>query len=139
MSALFERLRIERSGIPIYLQIRDQMLQAIGMGIVKPGERMPTMRQVAVAARVDLNTVRHAYEALAKTGAIVILPARGTFVSEEPPRADPAAEAWRIEELAQRTIAAARTSGLDPVEVANRVLALSKELAMPQGKDASHE
>jgi hypothetical protein len=44
---LLHALHIEQSGVPIYVQIRDQVLRAIGAGIVKPGERMPTMRQVA--------------------------------------------------------------------------------------------
>ena len=58
-----DRLTLEASGVPIYVQIRDQMLRAIGEGTLRPGEQMPTMRQVAVALKVDLNTVRHAYGA----------------------------------------------------------------------------
>ena len=46
---------------------------------------MPTMRQVAVSLKVDLNTVRHANTDLEQTGAIVILRARGTYVAERPP------------------------------------------------------
>ena len=63
---MLDSLHIERSGVPIYVQIRDQLLRAIGAGVLKPGERMPTMRQVAVALKIDLNTVRHAYDALAR-------------------------------------------------------------------------
>jgi len=120
-------LRIERTGVPIYVQIRDQILRAIGAGVVRPGEQMPTMRQVAVALRVDLNTVRHAYDALARTGAITIQPARGTFVSERPPPADAAVNAESIDDLALRTIAAARANGVEPSEVAYRILAIVKQ------------
>jgi GntR family transcriptional regulator len=120
-------LRIERTGVPIYVQIRDQVLRAIGAGVVRPGEKMPTMRQVAVALRVDLNTVRHAYEALARTGAITIQPARGTFVSERPPPADASMDAECIDHLALRTIAAARVNGVEPSEVAYRILAIAKQ------------
>src|SRR5215469_10811765 len=94
--SVLKSLRIERNGIPIYVQIRDQVLRAIGAGAIRPGEKMPTMRQVAVALRVDLNTVRHAYDALARTGAIIIQPARGTFVSDRPPPADTTVDAKRI-------------------------------------------
>ena len=124
---MLERLRIEQSGVPIYVQIRDQMLRAIGAGIVKPGERMPTMRQVAVALRVDLNTVRHAYDALARAGAITVRPARGSFVAEHPPPVDRADSMDRLDELAHRTIGAARAAGIDPVEVARRILALHRQ------------
>ena len=68
---LLDILYIERSEIPIYVQIRDQVLRAIGAGILKPGEKMPTMRQIAVALRIDLNTVRNAYDLLAEASVIV--------------------------------------------------------------------
>ena len=122
-----DSLRIERTGVPIYVQIRDQVLRAIGAGVVRPGEKMPTMRQVAVALRVDLNTVRHAYDALARIGAITIQPARGTFVSEQPPPADATVNAECIDDLALRTIATARASGLEPSEIAYRILAIAKQ------------
>ncbi|HYZ22776.1 MAG TPA: GntR family transcriptional regulator [Rhodopila sp.] len=121
---MLDTLHIEPSGVPIYVQIRDQLLRAIGAGVLKPGEKMPTMRQVAVALRVDLNTVRHAYDALARTGAITIQPARGTFVAEKPPHADEAARTRQLADLAHRTIASARALGLDPVEVAQQMLAI---------------
>jgi GntR family transcriptional regulator len=120
-------LRIVRTGVPIYVQIREQVLRAIGAGVVRPGEKMPTMRQVAVALRVDLNTVRHAYDALARIGAITIQPARGTFVAERPPPTDATLDAKRVEDLALRTIAAARASGLEPGDVAYRILAIAKQ------------
>jgi GntR family transcriptional regulator len=119
---VLDTLYIERSGVPIYVQIRDQLLRAIGAGVLKPGEKMPTMRQVAVALRIDLNTVRHAYDALARTGAIIIQPARGTFVAERPPEADETGRAERLADLAHRTIASARAIGLDPVEVAQHMM-----------------
>jgi GntR family transcriptional regulator len=123
---LLESLHIEQSGVPIYVQIRDQVLRAIGAGIVKPNEKMPTMRQVAVALKIDLNTVRHAYDALARTGAIVILPARGTFVAEAPPPTSLSVQSERLDDLAHRTIASARANGIDPAEVAHRILAIQQ-------------
>ena len=123
---MLDDFHIEQSGVPIYLQIRDQLLRAIGAGTILPGEQMPTMRQVAVSLKVDLNTVRRAYDAAAEVGAIVILPARGTFVAEAPPRIDTGARAAKVEDLALRTIATATSSGLDPAEVAQKILALTK-------------
>ncbi len=123
---LLESLRLEQSGVPIYVQIRDQVLRAVGAGVVQPGEKMPTMRQVAVSLKIDLNTVRHAYDALARLGVITVLPARGTFVAERPPAVDPGAVAQRLDDFAHRTIAAAAANGLDPVEVAGRILAIAE-------------
>lgn len=118
-------IHLEPNGIPIYVQIRDQMLRAIGAGRVKPGEQMPTMREVAVTLQVDLNTVRHAYDELERTGAIVIRRARGTFVAEAPPRADRQDHARKVDALAHQAIAVAKAAGVDPHDVANKVLQLT--------------
>ncbi|WP_158746523.1 GntR family transcriptional regulator [Acidisphaera sp. L21] len=124
---MLDSFQIELSGVPIYLQIRDQMLQAIGAGLAKPGERMPTMRQVAIALRVDLNTVKHAYDALARTGAVEVQPARGTFVAEHPPPLDLAMQKARVNDLAHRAIASAKTIGADPLQVARRIIEINAE------------
>ena len=119
-------IHLQNNGVPVYVQIRDQMLQAIGTGVLHPGAQMPTMREVAVALKVDLNTVRHAYTDLEQTGAIVILRARGTFVSERPPPVDVARQAKRAAALAQQAVAMANAAGVDPVEVAEEILRISK-------------
>jgi len=93
---------------------------------MKPGEQMPTMREVAVALQVDLNTVRHAYDELEKTGAIVIRRARGTFVADAPPRADRQDHARKVESLAQQALATAKAAGVDPGDVAKKLLQLTQ-------------
>lgn len=114
-------LYLQTNGVPVYVQIRDQMLQAIGAGALRPGEQMPTMRQVAVTLKVDLNTVRHAYSDLEQTGAIVILRARGTYVAERPPALSATKQAKRVESLAQQAIAMANAAGVDPIDVAREI------------------
>jgi len=119
-------LHIENNGVPIYVQIRDQVLRAIGSGVLRPGEQLPTMRQLAVDLRVDLNTVRHAYDELEDTGAIVILRAKGTYVADKPPSIDAARQAKKVQALAHQAIALATSAGVDPLEVAREMLQLSK-------------
>lgn len=119
-------LRIEKNGVPIYVQIRDQMLRLIGAGVVAPGERLPTMRQVAVALKTDLNTVRHAYDELARTGAITVVKARGTYVPERPPSRPASAAAEEMDDLAHRTIASATALGIAPAALARRILQLTR-------------
>ena len=114
------------SGIPIYVQLREQLLRAIGAGELRPGERMPTMREVAVALKVDLNTVRHAYEDLERAGAIVLERGRGSFVSQHPPTTDEAAHAELTDNLAKQTIATARSTGVDPLALARRIAELAQ-------------
>ncbi|MBL8691290.1 MAG: GntR family transcriptional regulator [Rhodospirillaceae bacterium] len=124
--ALLDRLSLDANGVPIYVQLRDQMLSAIGDGRLKPGEQMPTMRQVAVALKVDLNTVRHAYGDLERQGAIVIRRAKGTYVADVPPATDPRDREHLTEELALRAVADARTRGVEPAAVARRILKIVK-------------
>jgi GntR family transcriptional regulator len=123
---VLDRLRLDANGVPIYVQLRDQLLSAIGEGRLKPGEQMPTMRQVAVQLKVDLNTVRHAYGELERQGAIVILRAKGTYVTDAPPATDPRDREHLIEELALRAVADARTHGVEPAAVARRILSIVK-------------
>jgi GntR family transcriptional regulator len=118
---------LERSGVPIYLQIRDQFRHAIGNGTLRPGEQLPTMRQLAVQLKVDLNTVRHAYDELVRSGVIVVLRARGTYVAEKPPPVDVARQASKVQSLAHQVMALATSSGIDPVEVANELLKVAKQ------------
>ena len=119
--------QIERSGVPIYVQIRDQIQRAIGNGSLRPGEQLPTMRQLAVDLKVDLNTVRHAYDELERSAVIVILRARGTYVAEKPPPVDAARQVRKVQSLAHQFIALATSSGIDPADVANELLRIAKQ------------
>src|SRR5215469_16184454 len=81
---LLATLSLKQNGVPIYVQLREQMLQALGARILGHGDQMPTMREVATAMKVDLNTVRHAYDELERLGAITLIRGRGSFVAEPP-------------------------------------------------------
>lgn len=120
-------LNLEISGVPIYVQLRDQFLRIMGQGGLNAGDQMPTMRQVAVALRVDLNTVRHAYEELEQMGAVVLIRGRGSFVVDSLPVRAGIAVAQHLDNLARQTLATAITQGLDPLTLAQRIAALAAE------------
>lgn len=124
---ILEALRLEETGVPIYVQLRDQLLRTLSAGLLRPGDQMPTMRQVAVALRVDLNTVRHAYDELERMGAITLERGRGSFVAKPPPAEDPAARAAQLDNLARQTIATAASLGLDPRALARRISGLAQQ------------
>jgi GntR family transcriptional regulator len=119
-------LRIEQSGVPIYVQIRDQVMHLIGTGVFAPGQQMPTMRQVAVALRVDLNTVRHAYDELARAGVINVVRARGTYVAEKRHPAMQSPNTKAIDDVARRCIELATVAGVEPKVVARRIVEMVK-------------
>jgi GntR family transcriptional regulator len=118
-------LRLGDSGVPIYVQLREQLLGAIGAGVLAPGDQMPTMRQVAVALKVDLNTVRHAYDELERAGAIRLERGRGSFVADAPPTIDADVRAARLDNLARQSLAMAQAQGIAPEVLAERILGLA--------------
>ena len=84
---MLESLSVQDSGVPIYVQLREQILALIGRGALKPGAQIPTMRQVAVALKIDLNTVQRAYAELEREGVLSKQRGVGSFVTEVvPPR-----------------------------------------------------
>jgi len=71
-----------KSGMPIYLQIADQVRAAAASGAVRPGEALPSIRPLAEELRVNRNTVAKAYAELESQGVIETLPGRGCFLKE---------------------------------------------------------
>jgi GntR family transcriptional regulator len=71
-------LALQDNGVPIYVQLRDQIAAAIGRGLLKPGEQLATMREVAVALSIDLNTVQRAYAELEREGILSMVRGRGS-------------------------------------------------------------
>ena len=124
---LLKLLRLDDSGVPIYVQLRDQILRNLGAGVLARGDQMPTMREVAVALKIDLNTVRHAYDELERMGAITLIRGRGSFVAEPPPPMGVRAQATQIDSLAKQTLALAAAAGIDPAALADRIKALAKQ------------
>lgn len=73
-----------RSGIPIYVQIIEQIQQLVGSGKLKVGDQLPTVRQLAAELRVNFNTVARAYRMLDDAGIISTQHGRGTYILEQP-------------------------------------------------------
>jgi GntR family transcriptional regulator len=68
---------------PIYAQIVDQIRWQIESGALKPGDQLPTVRQMATDLRVNFNTVARAYRILDESGVISTQHGRGTYILEE--------------------------------------------------------
>jgi GntR family transcriptional regulator len=121
---MLEQLVLHDNGIPIYVQLRDQLATLIGRGLLKPGERLPTMREVAVALRIDLNTVQRAYAELERDGLLTLMRGSGTFVAEAPPA--PRNIRKQTQDFAARIAAQARAQGIDLGEVAEALAKLAE-------------
>ncbi len=113
-----EELRLdERSGVPVYLQLRDQVLHAIARGSLRRGDQLPTVREVAVALTVNPNTVNRAYAELEREGILQTQRGRGTFVADNA-RGDRRPHRIKLLELAERFVAQARSLGFEADEIA---------------------
>jgi len=73
-----------RSGIPIYLQIVDQIKHMLISGELKPEDQLPTVRQLAAELRVNFNTIARAYRILDEAGLISTQQGRGTYFLSGP-------------------------------------------------------
>ena len=76
-------LRIEpSSAVPIYRQITDQIRESIACGLLKPGEQMPSVRQLADELAVNQNTILKVYNELCRDGVLKTERGSGTFVAD---------------------------------------------------------
>ena len=67
---------------PLYLQVKEQLLHRVAVGDLKPGEEIPSIRQLAADIRVSVITIKRAYLELELEGVIQTRQGRGSFVAE---------------------------------------------------------
>src|SRR5579872_3002736 len=107
-----------RSGVPIYLQIIEQVKRSVALGVLAPGEQLPTVKQLALDLTVNPNTVAKAYRELERDEIIETSPGRGSFVRANGTAATAHAAASDV--TAETLIAAvreARSIGLNAPQV----------------------
>lgn len=69
-----------RSGVPIYLQVIEQVKRSVAVGVLGAGEQLPTVKQLALDLTINPNTVAKAYRELERDGVIETSPGRGSFI-----------------------------------------------------------
>jgi GntR family transcriptional regulator len=107
-----------RSGLPIYVQIMDQVRQLVASGELQQGDQLPTVRQLAADLRINWNTVARAYKLLDEAGLISTQQGRGTYIWEAP--SEVTTQMLRrqaLEGLSRRYLAEAARLGCAPDEV----------------------
>ena len=107
------RFRVDaRSAAPPYLQIVQQVRQALRMGVLDVGDQLPSVREVVAATAINPNTVLKAYRDLERAGLVAAEAGRGTFVTKRPDGPPPGTHA-RLGRSLARWVREARTAGLD--------------------------
>jgi DNA-binding transcriptional regulator YhcF (GntR family) len=106
-----------RSGVPTYLQLVQQVRQAIRLGILRPGDQLPTVKEAVGTLAINPNTVLKAYRELDREGLVEGRRGVGTFVSDDW-RSPPPDGVKELRVALERWIGRARASGLDEESMA---------------------
>src|SRR5580700_443265 len=100
------------SGVPAYMQLVQQIKQALRMGILEVGDQLPTVKEVVAEVAINPNTVMKAYWELEHEGLVEGRQGVGTFVSRRPDGPPPRTQA-RLARSLERWVTSARNEGLD--------------------------
>ena len=101
-----------RSGVPVYRQIIDQVLGGISVGNLKPGDQLPTVRQLAVDLSINPNTVVRAYRELEIRAILATQQGTGTFITEKTVKTNEIEHQRQIAQLAKDFLARAGAAGI---------------------------
>ncbi len=106
-----------KSGVPFYRQIIEQIKYAISRGGLRGGDRLPTVRQLAVELSINPNTVIRAYRELEIEGVLETQQGSGTFVGNQRPEIDRLERQRMLDQILTELLARASSYGLTLEEI----------------------
>lgn len=106
-----------QSGVPVYRQIIDQVTGGMASGVLKAGDQLPTVRQLAVDLAINPNTVVRAYGELEIRGVLETQQGTGTFISRQKIKRDEVERQRRLNQLVSEFIARAGAMGFTVQEL----------------------
>ncbi len=111
------------SGLPVWIQVKNRIAYLIGAGEYQAGDRLPTVRSLAVDLDISYNTVNRAYMDLEREGYISTRKGRGTFVAEQREIGAARATDSPIELVIDDMIRACNGAGMDDEDIISMVKA----------------
>ncbi|MGH3262171.1 MAG: GntR family transcriptional regulator [Trebonia sp.] len=126
------RFRLDGStGVPPYLQLVHQVRQSLLLGYLRKGDKLPTVKEVAVDLAINPNTVVKAYRQLDYEGLAAGRPGQGTFITGAPAQPSPSAEASRsLRGSLRRWLAEAEAAGLSDDAITALIVAVRRDTIM---------
>lgn len=119
------------SSVPAYAQLVRQVREALRMGLLHPGDQLPTVRSVVTSCTVNPSTVLKAYRELELSGLVEARQGAGTFVSGSLGEADPHVLA-RLRSGLARWLGQAREAGLEDEDVQALIASVTAEDTLRQ-------
>jgi len=101
--------------VPIYEQIKSQMLSLISSGAMKPGDKLPSIRMMAGQLNLNVNTIKKVFAQLEADGVIVTVVGSGSYVAENAYRNPNVME--KAEQQLRDALKTAKSSGLTRAEI----------------------
>ena len=117
----------QSNGVPIYRQIIQQIENAILSNRMQPGDRLPTIRSLAVELKTNPNTIAKAYGELEIRGILATQVGSGTYISDKKPVMEDNSLNQRIQEVLGRFIQEMRDLGVEKRELIALIGALKEE------------
>ncbi len=115
------------SGVPVYRQLIDQVLGGVAAGVLRGGDQLPTVRQVAVDLQINPNTVVRAYRELEIRGALETEQGTGTFVSNQKVKRDDVERRRQLSQLVMELVARAGAAGFSVKDLLDQLHDLQNE------------
>jgi GntR family transcriptional regulator len=120
------------NGVPFYRQIVNQVVYGVANGILEPGERLPTVRQLAVDLQINLNTIAKAYNELELRGIVNTQQGTGTFISENKSSVDPVEKEKGLKRLCSTFLDEIAALGIKTNDAINALKKIEKERTHPK-------
>lgn len=125
----------ERSNVPIWLQLKNRIVYLISSGYYKPGDKLPTVRDLAIKLKINYNTVNKVYLSLLHDGYLISHRGRGTFVCDIA-RPDMPKEDSPADNIIDMMIKQCLDLGVPLDDIANQV---AKRVERRRGADAESQ
>ena len=114
-----------RDARPIYAQLVDGFREQILAGVLQPGDKLPSVRELAAQLAINPNTIQRAYRELEQTGLVASVAGKGSFVCDKPETG----EKQRLLDEFDRTAKALLSMGVTPEQLQTRLEQGGKEYA----------
>jgi GntR family transcriptional regulator len=108
-----------KDGLPVYLQIMNQIKHLVVSGTLKPGDKLPAARELALELLININTVAKAYTELEREGVLERRRGSGTFVAESVAPSSASERARLLDPQLDQLVVQARQLGLTASAIAD--------------------